>query len=105
MAITKTDLRNFIRFAEDVLQNGGADSLVQLASVWESQRREDCSNSANSIGACPIQVVEETIRALAIAFPEPDEQQLQRALGRSGGVTTAEMIGKAVLEAYRANRG
>jgi hypothetical protein len=101
MAITKDDLRNFTLFAEEVLANGGADSIIELASEWEAQRAEDCSTVENRT----IQVDEETLRALAKAFPETDEQQLQRALARRGGVTTAEMLGKAVLAAYRANRG
>jgi len=40
MAITKEDLRSFQRFADGKLENGGADSLVELAGEWEAQRRE-----------------------------------------------------------------
>ena len=101
MAVTKDDLRKFTQFAEEVVANGGADSLVQLASEWEAQRDEN----STSVDNCAIQVDEETIRELAKAFPESDEQQLRQALSRRGGVTTAEMLGKAVLAAYRANRG
>jgi hypothetical protein len=40
MAVTKDDLRDFTRFANEKLRNGGANSLVELAGEWESQRRE-----------------------------------------------------------------
>ena len=101
MAITKDDLQDFARFADEKLANGGADSLVELASEWEAERGENSSNVGNDV----IQVDEETIRELAKAFPDlQDEQQLQRALARRDGVTTAEMLGKAMLAAARAAR-
>jgi len=40
MAITKEDLRDFNRFADMKLADGGASSLVDLAGEWEAQRRE-----------------------------------------------------------------
>jgi hypothetical protein len=40
MALTKDDLRDFTRFADDRLAHGGADSLIELAGEWEAQRRE-----------------------------------------------------------------
>jgi len=40
MAVTKEDLRDFTRFADEKLDNGGVNSLVELASEWESQRGE-----------------------------------------------------------------
>ena len=40
MAVTKEDLRDFTRFADEKLERGAADSLVALAGEWESQRRE-----------------------------------------------------------------
>jgi hypothetical protein len=40
MAVTKDDLRDFTRFADERLKNGGADSIVKLAGEWEAQRRE-----------------------------------------------------------------
>ena len=40
MAITKDDLRDFNRFADEKLESGGANSLVELAGEWEAQRRE-----------------------------------------------------------------
>jgi hypothetical protein len=101
MAITKDDLRDFTRFADERLENGGADSLVALAGEWESQRRERKSVATN----CAISVDSETLQKLAKAFPDvQDEEQLRRALARSGGVTTAEMVGKAVLAAARTAR-
>ncbi|MEX2317426.1 MAG: hypothetical protein WD669_09760 [Pirellulales bacterium] len=38
MAVTQDDLRDFNRFADEKLRNGGANSLVDLASEWEAQR-------------------------------------------------------------------
>ncbi len=101
MALTKDDLRHFINFADEQLKNGGADSLVELAGEWEAQRRQQSSSGADRA----IQVDPDTIRELAKAFPDvQDEQKLQRALSRRGGVTTAEMLGKAMLAAARAGR-
>jgi hypothetical protein len=38
MAVTKEDLRDFTRFADERIQNGGAESLVKLAGEWEAKR-------------------------------------------------------------------
>jgi len=40
MAVTKDDLRDFQRFADERLNGGDAPSLVELAGQWEAQRRE-----------------------------------------------------------------
>jgi len=40
MAVTKDDLQDFHRFADEKLNNGGSQSLVELAGEWEAQRRE-----------------------------------------------------------------
>ena len=40
MAVTKDDLRDFHRFADEKLNNGGVQSIVELAGQWEAQRRE-----------------------------------------------------------------
>jgi hypothetical protein len=99
MAVTKEDLRDFSRFADVKLQNGVTGTLVDLVREWEAQRQEKNSNAAN----CGIQVDPETLQKLAKAFPDvDDEEQLRRALARRGGVSTAEMLGKAVLAAARA---
>jgi hypothetical protein len=101
MAITKEDLRDFSRFADERLQNGETCTLVELVREWESRRRERNSDLAN----CVIQVDPETLQKLAKAFPVVhDEEQLRRALARRGGVTTAEMLGNAVLAAARTAR-
>ena len=100
MAVTKEDLRDFARFADEKLSNGGAGTLFEWACEWESQRKDNRS----TIGSA-IPVDSETIRELAKFFPDvQDEQKLKRALARRGGVTTAEMLGKAVLAAARARR-
>ena len=40
MALTKVDLQDFGRFADERLDRDGTASLVELASEWEAQRRE-----------------------------------------------------------------
>jgi hypothetical protein len=40
MALTREDLRDFNRFADERLANGGADFLAALAGEWEAKRRE-----------------------------------------------------------------
>ena len=40
MSVTKEDLSDFHRFADEKLNQGGARSLVELADEWEAQRRE-----------------------------------------------------------------
>jgi hypothetical protein len=101
MAITEGDLRSFINFADEKLKNGGSVSLVELAGEWEMRHRGQTSGETNPA----IQVDQETIRELAKAFPDVDDKQkLQQALARRGGVTTAEMLGKAMLAAARAGR-
>lgn len=99
MAVTKEDLGDFIRFADEKLENGCAISLMELAGEWEAQHRE----RERVAGTCPIKVDPATISELAKAFPDvQDAQQLQRALARRGGVTTAEMLSKAAAAAKAA---
>jgi hypothetical protein len=94
MAVTKEDLRNFQRFADEKLDNGGSDSLVELASEWEAQRRGK-SESLSEIDA-------PTLSLLAAAFPEvEDKGKLQQALARRGGVTTAQLLSNAALAAEK----
>jgi hypothetical protein len=94
MAVTKEDLREFARFADQQLKNGET-TMVELVELWESQR----------LNGDQIQVDIETVRELAKFFPdEQDEERLKRAIERRGGVTTAEMLGKAMLAAVRAGR-
>lgn len=40
MAITKEELRDFHRFADEKITKGVAASLVELADQWEAQRCE-----------------------------------------------------------------
>lgn len=43
MAVTKQDLADFARFADEKLSNGGAESLIVLAREWERQRSNEAS--------------------------------------------------------------
>jgi hypothetical protein len=98
MALTKDDVRDFIRFADERIDNGGADSLTELACQWDAKR------GATEV-TLPVEIDADTARWLANAFPDvQDEERLQRALDRRGGITTVEMLGKAVLAAARAGR-
>lgn len=95
MAVTKEDLRDFARYADEKLQNGAGTTMTDLVKEWESQRGNENA----------IQVDVETIRKLATFFPEvQDDAQSKREADRCGGVTTAEMLGRAMLAAARAGR-
>ena len=99
MPITTEDLRDFSRFAGEKLDNGGANSLVELAREWEAQRGPTAVSLDVKIDA-------NTARWLTEAFPDVnDEQRLQQALARRGGVTTAEMVNKAATAAKEAGYG
>ncbi|HEY4234093.1 MAG TPA: hypothetical protein VGM76_11740 [Lacipirellulaceae bacterium] len=97
MAVTKDDLRNFQRFADEKLDNGESDSLVELASEWEAQRR------GKSESVCEIDLP--TLDLLAAAFPEMgDVGKLQQALARRGGVTTLQLLSNAALAADKSGK-
>jgi len=94
MAITKEDLRNFQRFADEKLDNGGSNSLVDLASEWEAQRRRTSERVAK--------IDAPSLGLLAAAFPEvEDVGKLQQALARRGGVTTVQLLSNAALAAEK----
>jgi hypothetical protein len=40
VAVTKEELRDFQRFADEKINQGAANSLIDLASEWEADRRE-----------------------------------------------------------------
>lgn len=40
MAVSKEDLRDFARFADEKLSRGGADSLIELVGQWEAHRHD-----------------------------------------------------------------
>jgi hypothetical protein len=40
MPITKEDIQEFSRFASERVDNRDAESLVELARLWEAERRE-----------------------------------------------------------------
>ena len=99
MPITKKDLQSFVHFAEETLENGGVDSLVELARMWEGKR-------GTSEATLDVKIDADTARWLAEMFPDVhDEQRLQEARARRGGVTTAEMLRKAAAAAKEAGRG
>ena len=97
MAVTKEDLQGFQRFADGKLENGGADSLVELASEWEAQRR--------GMSESPSEIDAPTLSLLAAAFPEVEDMgKLQQALARRGGVTTAQLLSNAALAAEKSGQ-
>ena len=102
MTITQDDLREFARFADEKLRSGEKGTLLELACEWESRRDIGGAGSQTA----PVNADLETVRELAKLFPDtPADDQLKRALARRGGVTTAEMLGRAMLAAARARRG
>ena len=104
MAVTKEDLSEFNRFADEKLRLGSAESIVALAGEWELQQREAQEIFANGT-AIQENVDAVSVRKLAIFFPAvQDEQQLREALSRSGGVTTAEMLAKAAKAAVEGTK-
>jgi hypothetical protein len=99
MTKSQDELREFVRFADGKLRNGAAHTLLELACEWESQRRDGHPSSEPA----PIDMDLESLRQLARHFPEaPEDGQLEQALARRGGATTAEMLGQAMLAAARA---
>jgi len=46
MLVTQQDLDNFHRFAQQKLQNGGAESMAELARQWEIAREREEVNEA-----------------------------------------------------------
>lgn len=46
MAVTKNDLQDFQRFADEKLSNGGAESLHELVTQWEAARQRAETNAA-----------------------------------------------------------
>jgi hypothetical protein len=102
MSITKHDLRDFSRFANERLKNGAANSLVDLAGEWEAQHRETRQTVAET-GHLPIEIDDATLKQLAEAFSEvSDEILLQRVRARRTGVTTEQLLSKAASAAAKA---
>jgi hypothetical protein len=101
MAVSKQDLRDFARFADEKLENGGVGSLVELAREWEAQRPQEAGTSLSRLN-----IDAGTLKLLAEAFPDiDDEQQLQQALARDSGITTAELLSKVASAAKKASQG
>lgn len=47
MHVTKEDLQDFARFADQKVARGEASSLVDLAGEWEARRREAAATLAD----------------------------------------------------------
>lgn len=76
VAITKDDLRDFNRFADMKLANGGASSLVELAGEWEAQRRE-MEETVAAIWRSHADIEAGRVTTVAEAF-----QEVRKQLGR-----------------------
>ncbi|MBW3539205.1 MAG: hypothetical protein KY476_02950 [Planctomycetes bacterium] len=46
MSISREELHEFVRFAGEILDNGGAESLGEIVSRWEAARERQESVSA-----------------------------------------------------------
>ena len=98
MSITKEDLRDFTRFADQKLENGGAATMSELVQEWESQRR--------STPPLCVEIDAHSASVLAAAFPEDqNDEKLKQSLGRRDGITTAELLRRAASAAEKAGRG
>jgi len=103
MSVSIEDVRSFARFAEGVLENNGADSLVDLARLWETAGRETKRMSASRPEDATADA--KALEMLAAAFPEVDDpHRLEAALSRRGGITTAQLIENAIQAAEKASR-
>lgn len=103
MSISIEDVREFARFAEGVVENTAASSLVDLARQWEAAGREAKRISAREPERASADA--KALETLAAAFPEVDDpRELEAALSRRGGVTTAQLIDNAVRAAEKTSR-
>jgi hypothetical protein len=101
MAFTSDDLRDFTHYAEAHLKDGVADSIAQLANRWERERA--ALNAEKPVAVFdPTQPLEEQIAGGGEVIL--GARDLREALGRKGGVTTAELLAKAAAVAKDAGR-
>ena len=104
MAITKEELRDFGRFADEKVEHGEAASIVELAGQWEAQRGERSKPVADD-SCVDLDIDATSIIALRAAFPDKlDDRKLQQALARRDGITTAELLAKATAAGEKASR-
>jgi hypothetical protein len=73
MAVTKQDLRDFARFADEKLEHGVADSLVALAGEWESRRRE-MEETVSDIRQSHVEIEAGKLSTVADAFADARRQ-------------------------------
>jgi hypothetical protein len=99
MPITKDDLQDFQRFAGEKLERGLAESLVTLAGEWEAQRQV-VNQGESEVRPIEMGLSSDEWRKLVAAFPDvEDKAKFQQALGRRGGVSTAQMLANAASAA------
>jgi hypothetical protein len=97
MPITKEDVKDFSRFAEQMVEESAVQSLIELAAEWEAVR---CAPSNNA------SLKADSITVLGKAFPDVNSpQQLQESLRRTGGITTQQLLDKAMAAAEKAQQG
>jgi hypothetical protein len=103
MAVAKEELQAFTRFADEKLAQGEVVSIADLAGQWEALCREATVPVGTGEPICA-DISEETLRFLAAEFPDiRDDEKLRQALGRRGGVTTAQMLAKAAAAVEKAS--
>lgn len=73
MAVTKEDLQDFTRFADEKLERGVAVSLVALVGEWESQRRE-IEDTAADIRQSYLDIDAGRVGSVADAFADARKQ-------------------------------
>lgn len=78
MAVTKDDLRDFQRFADERLNGGGIQSLVDLAGQWEAHRleaqRREMEETLADINASHADIEAGRVTGVAEAFADVRQQ-------------------------------
>ena len=78
MAVTKDDLQDFQRFADERLNGGGIQSLVDLAGQWEAQRldaqRREMDETLADIHASHADIEAGRVTGVAEAFADVRQQ-------------------------------
>ena len=93
--------QDFNQFANERLENSVVDSLVMLVNEWKTKQQSE--EQIADLPPLEVNIDEKTLRSLVAAFPDVDDpEKLRAALGRRGGLTTAQMLAKAAALGQKA---
>jgi len=102
MAFTFDELRSFTHFAEEQLKEGTLDSIVQIANRWERERGATKGDDAAGVMFDPSRPLDEQMSGGQTVIL--GARDLRAAIGRTGGITTAELLAKAEALAKEVGR-